>query len=259
MPPRRLTVSAMARPRGRDSDDESNNDNILRCLSCQEEYDTDDLGTCRECYLEVHETEEDLKSQIEDLKSKLSFLKLPSPILNPYSTDLILLPADEPSPAPIPAHKSVLVSRSPVFKAMLENDMTESRSGTIKISDVSFDTLRAFINYLYTAEAPLDNQLACNLLVLGEKYQVKHLKAHCEQHLIAGMNWDKAIENYAFAYQYNCKQLQQVSLEVIMDNMPSLTQNEYYAVLVDSNPRLIVDIYESYLIKQINSAGGIRL
>ncbi|KHG29006.1 hypothetical protein F383_35845 [Gossypium arboreum] len=68
------------------------------------------------------------------------------------------------------------VNHSPVFKAMLENEMEESKSGTIKISDVSYDALRAFVNYLYTAESWLDEQMACDLLVLTEKYQVKHLK-----------------------------------------------------------------------------------
>lgn len=138
---------------------------------------------------------------------------------------------------------------------MLENDMEERRSGTIKISDVSHDTLRAFVNYLYTAEAPLDNQMTCNLLVLGEKYQVKHLKTYCEKYLIAKMNWNRAIANYAFAYQYNCKQLRSASLAVILDNMDLLTQNEYYAELVDTNPRLVVEIYETYIGKQLNTAG----
>lgn len=139
---------------------------------------------------------------------------------------------------------------------MLKNDMTERRSGTIKISDVSYDTLHAFVNYLYTAEASLDNELACNLLVLGEKYQVKHLKTYCEKYLIAKMNWNKAISNYAFAYQYNCKQLRSASLAVILDNMDLLTQNECYAELVDTNPRLVVEIYETYIGRLLNTAGA---
>ncbi|TKY74219.1 BTB/POZ domain-containing protein [Spatholobus suberectus] len=256
MPPRRCTASAAVQM-GSESDELE--EFIMRCLSCSEEYDADDSGTCKECYQEANEAEEELRREIEELKSKVSFLTLPSPTLNPSAADVILLPADDSSAAPIPAHNNVLVSRSPVFKAMLENDMTERRSGTIKISDVSYDTLRAFVNYLYTAEACLDNQMACNLLALGEKYQVKHLKTYCEKYLIAKMNWDKAIANYAFAYQYNCKQLLSAALAVILDNMDCLTQNEYYAELVDNHPRLVVEIYETYLVKQLNTAGAFRL
>jgi speckle-type POZ protein len=142
---------------------------------------------------------------------------------------------------------------------MLENDMEESRSGTIKIADVSYDALRAFVNYLYTAEACLDNQMACNLLVLGEKYQVKHLKAYCEKYLISKLNWEKAIVNFAFAHQHNANQLQDAALAGIMENMDNLTKNEDYTELVETNPRLVVEIYEAYLAKQVNTAATLGL
>ena len=35
-----------------------------------------DSGTCKECYKEANETEEELKQDIKDLKAKVSFLKL---------------------------------------------------------------------------------------------------------------------------------------------------------------------------------------
>lgn len=136
--------------------------------------------------------------------------------------------------------------------------MEESRSGTIKITDVSYDALRAFVNYLYTAEASLDNQMACNLLVLAEKYEVKHLKTYCEKYLIAKLNWEKAIANFAFAHQHNANQLTDAALGVILDNMDNLTTNEDYTELVESNPRLVVEIYEAYLAKQVNTAATPR-
>ncbi|XVF50362.1 hypothetical protein PTKIN_Ptkin04bG0091200 [Pterospermum kingtungense] len=83
---------------------------------------------------------------------------------------------------------------------MLENDMEKSRSGTIKISDVSYDALCAFVNYLYIAEAWLDKQMACDLLVLAKKYQVKHLKAYWEKFLVSKLNWDNSLMSYAFAH-----------------------------------------------------------
>ncbi|CAJ2667659.1 BTB/POZ domain-containing protein [Trifolium pratense] len=249
MPRHRCTVYSES-----DYDDDDDDNVTMRCLSCEDDYDPDDAGTCKECYDEANETEEELKREIQDLKSKVSFLTLSSPLDAPSTTDLVLLPSTDAFSPSIPAHKAVLVSRSPVFRAMLENDMEESRSGTIKIADVSYDSLRAFVNYLYTAEAFLDNQMACNLLVLAEKYQVKHLKAYCEKYLISKLNWEKAIVNFAFAHQHNANQLQDAALAVIMENMDNLTKNEDYTELVDSNPRLVVEIYEAYLSKQVNTA-----
>ncbi|KAK7301986.1 hypothetical protein RJT34_12863 [Clitoria ternatea] len=259
MPPRRPPVE-MA------SDSDSENEVVLQCLSCEEEYDPKDAGTCKECYDEAKEELkcknkelEELKCKNQELESKASFLSLSSPVLNhsfSFSTGLLLLlPADDSSASPIPAHKNILVNRSPVFKAMLESDMSESQSGMIKIADVSCETLRAFVNYLYTAEACLNDQMAGSLLALGEKYQVKHLKTYCERFLISKLNWDKSLELFDFACKYNCKQLRNESLAVIMNNMTSFTKNDYYDDLVESNPMLIVEIYETYVRNQINTAG----
>ncbi|XP_010269092.1 PREDICTED: BTB/POZ domain-containing protein At4g08455 [Nelumbo nucifera] len=231
----------------------------MRCISCREEYRACDAGTCKECYEEASETEEELKREIEDLKAKVAFLRFLSPVDDQYSscfTDVVLVASsdDDCGEAAVRAHKAVLVSRSPVFKAMLENEMEERRSGTIKISDVSYDVLRSFVHYLYTAEALLDEQMAYDLLVLAEKYQVKHLKGFCEKFITSKLNWNSAVMSYAFAHQHNAKHLLETSLSLIIDNMEKLTKREEYKELVEKDPRLVVEIYEAYLAKQVNTA-----
>lgn len=235
----------------------------LRCLSCREEYCADDAGTCKECYEEASETEEELKREIDDLKTKVAFLRLGSSPLDSHKrslslgfSDVVLVASDEfhSNPVSLPAHKAVLVSRSPVFKAMLEIEMEESRSGTINISDVSYDALRAFVNYLYTAEACLDEQMAFDLLVLADKYEVKHLKTYCEKFLVSKLNWDNSVASYSFAHQHNAKHLLESALSMIIDNMDNLTKSEEYAHLVEKDPRLVVEIYEAYMSKQVNTA-----
>lgn len=147
-------------------------------------------------------------------------------------------------------------SRSPVFRAMLENKMEESLSGTIKIGDVSYDALRAFVNYLYTAEASLDENMACNLLILAEKYQVKHLKTYCEKFLMSKLNWENSVPTYAFAHQHSAKNLLDASLSLIIDNIAKFKKREDYMELVEKDPRTVVEIYEAYLSKQVNTAAS---
>ncbi|KAF3789162.1 BTB/POZ domain-containing protein [Nymphaea thermarum] len=146
------------------------------------------------------------------------------------------------------------ISKSPVFKAMLENDMEESKSGTIKIVDVSYEVLRSFIHHLYTADALFDEQMAYELLVVAEKYQVKHLKAVCEKFITSKVNNDNAVMSFAFAHQHNAKHLMEAALSLIIDNMHMLTARDEYRELVDKDPRLVVEIYEAYLAKQVNTA-----
>ncbi|KAJ1288784.1 hypothetical protein BS78_02G114600 [Paspalum vaginatum] len=245
------------------------------CQSCKEEYEEEDAGTCKECYEEASETEEELKREIDELRSRFNFLRLPSPTTldaasAPHS-DLLLhaIPSSSspgaggdadagrnPETPAVPAHRFILASRSPVFRAMLENEMEESRSGVIKIYDVSYDVLRTFVHYMYTAEALLDEQMASDLLVLAEKYEVKQLKTYCEKLLTSKVNNDNAIVHYAFAHRHSAKQLLEASLSVVMDNMSTLADREEYKELVEKDPRLVVEIYEAYLNRQVNTAAG---
>ena len=124
--------------------------------------------------------------------------------------------------------------------------MEESRSGMIKIHDVSYDVLRYFVHFLYTAEVLLDEQLACDLLVLAEKYQVKHLKAFCEEFMTSKMNNDHAIAHYTFGHRHDAyKRLLEAAPSLIMHNMAELVQKDSW---------LVVEIYEAYLTRQVNTA-----
>ncbi|XP_020595589.1 BTB/POZ domain-containing protein At4g08455-like, partial [Phalaenopsis equestris] len=88
------------------------------CQSCREEYKEKDAGTCKECYEEASETEEELKREIEDLKAKVAFLRLSPPVDSHFANsnaDLLLHGVSESqdganaalTPA-VPAHRAVL-------------------------------------------------------------------------------------------------------------------------------------------------------
>jgi speckle-type POZ protein len=103
----------------------------MYCQSCKNVYDEEEAGTCKECYEEASETEEELKREIDDLRSRLVFLRLPSPTLDASSighSDILLhaIPASSPSPSPsnadagrletpaVPANRVILVSLFPL-------------------------------------------------------------------------------------------------------------------------------------------------
>ncbi|KAF8024872.1 hypothetical protein BT93_F1893 [Corymbia citriodora subsp. variegata] len=228
-------------------------------------------GASEDCYEEARKTMEELKREIEDakeelkelnhLKAKAAFSSLWSPAgHHPHhpsggcsrDPDVVLIAATggpEGGPSmPLPAHWDILASRSPVFKAMLENEMEESRSGTIKITDMSYDGLRAFVSSLY-AEAYLDEQMACELLVLADMYQAKPLKAYCELFLVSKLNWDKSIIYYAFARLYNAKLLLEAALSLISENRKKLREHQEYSIL-ENDPLLGLEIFEACLAKR---------
>jgi speckle-type POZ protein len=50
------------------------------------------------------------------------------------------------------AHRCILSARSPVFHAMLKNEMTERMTGTISIDDVDPQVMQECLTFMYTDE-----------------------------------------------------------------------------------------------------------
>ncbi|KAK7281213.1 hypothetical protein RIF29_08992 [Crotalaria pallida] len=127
---------------------------------------------------------------------------------------------------------------------MFQNHMKESKH-VIKVADVSYVALHSFVNYLYTAEVCLENQMALGLFILAERYQVNHLKAYCEKFLIAELNEVNAISTYTFAKQHNAKRLLDSTLTWIVDNKEQFVRSEAYVKLKRTNPGIVADILEA--------------
>ncbi|XP_044479313.1 BTB/POZ domain-containing protein At4g08455-like [Mangifera indica] len=230
------------------------------CQCCRRAYWSREGGACKDCYERSEETVEELQLENEELKAKIAFLRISSPLDHrdhASYNDVVLLAASDDrtseSAVPVLAHKVILVNRSPVLKATLENEMEEKQTATIEITDASHDVLCEFINYLYTAEISLDEKLACELLELAENYDVEHLKAYCEKFLVSKLNWENSITRYVFAHRHNAERLLRAALSLITNNMSKFIKRSEYMELVEKEPRLLVEIYEAYLSKQINA------
>ncbi|GBL85088.1 Speckle-type POZ protein-like B [Araneus ventricosus] len=95
----------------------------------------------------------------------------------------------------IPAHKSVLSARSPVFKAMFSCPMKEAMENEVVIEGIEEPTLRAMLKYMYTGKAgDLAPSLASNLLLIANKYQIASLEFACSKYLMRNMS----MKNVAF-------------------------------------------------------------
>ncbi|KAL5509121.1 hypothetical protein EMCRGX_G004415 [Ephydatia muelleri] len=62
------------------------------------------------------------------------------------------------------AHKAVLAARSPVFSAMFEHKMEESRKNHVEISDLDQEVMQEMLAYIYTGKAPNLKKMADSLL-----------------------------------------------------------------------------------------------
>jgi len=83
----------------------------------------------------------------------------------------------------ISAHKWWLWNRSKYFANMFASGMTEANTSNIVVSDITVNTFRGFLEFLYSDHIELDSTLAEELLTQADKYSVPALKKICEEFL----------------------------------------------------------------------------
>ncbi|KAF8778344.1 Speckle-type POZ protein-like like protein [Argiope bruennichi] len=83
-------------------------------------------------------------------------------------------------------HRCILAARSPVMKSMLENDMIEKRTGSVKIEDINSEVISLLLYYIYSSELKknIEYQLIASLYAAADKYDIPGLRNYCRQELM---------------------------------------------------------------------------
>lgn len=71
------------------------------------------------------------------------------------------------------AHKAILAARSPVFSAMFEHEMEESKKNRVEINDVEPEVFKEMMCFIYTGKAPNLDKMADDLLAAADKYALE--------------------------------------------------------------------------------------
>ncbi|XP_014227701.1 kelch-like protein 13 [Trichogramma pretiosum] len=147
--------------------------------------------------------------------------------LNKDLSDVTLRTASEKE---IPAHKIMLATASPVFKAMFNHDMLEKQSQIIDMIDVSYEAAVEMLRYIYTGDVGNDeNSLTTELLAVSDKYQLDDLKYRCEKILSFQLSsYVNAVEMLKISDTYRGKYLKKKSVDFIRSilNGPLLNYEE---------------------------------
>lgn len=117
-----------------------------------------------------------------------------------------------------PAHKALLIARSPVFASMFKHSTTkESMEGRVVIKDVSAKVLQLLLAFLYTGLVNLegDEELTVELLAAADKYEVDSLKAICSEQLAAGLSAQSMFATLHIAELYSVPELKSKVVDFI--------------------------------------------
>ncbi|XP_060797722.1 speckle-type POZ protein-like B [Neoarius graeffei] len=113
------------------------------------------------------------------------------------------------------AHKSILAARSPVFNAMFEHKMEESKKNRVDISDVEPDVFREMMVFVYTDKAPNLEKMADHLLAAADKYALERLKVMCEEALCNSLSVENVADILILADLHSAEQLKAQAIDFI--------------------------------------------
>lgn len=161
-------------------------------------------------------------------------------------TDIQLKPGKDNGNC-IPAHKSILASRSQVFKNMLECEPTPDQ--TITLPEVNSEELKTLLEFLYSGSLPLDklkNHL-CPLFHSAHKYEIPYLQELCERYILDILSTKSVLNAMEISDRFSSLAIKDAALKLLVENMEEVTSSPGYDAFAARNPHLAVQITRAYV------------
>ncbi|NWT75945.1 SPOP protein, partial [Prunella himalayana] len=160
-------------------------------------------------------------------------------------------------------HKAILAARSPVFSAMFEHEMEESKKNRVEINDVEPEVFKEMMCFIYTGKAPNLDKMADDLLAAADKVNSGFVGAGG-----AGMPWDflsteawdgqNAAEILILADLHSADQLKTQAVDFINYHASDVMETSGWKSMVVSHPHLVAEAYRSLASAQCPFLGPPR-
>ncbi|XP_023313623.1 protein maternal effect lethal 26-like [Trichogramma pretiosum] len=126
----------------------------------------------------------------------------------------------------IPAHRLMLATASPVFRALFSQDDTFlNKIEIVNMKDVSYETAEEMLRFIYTGTIESHEiTLIIDLLVTAVKYQLEELKNECERILSSLLSPENAVDIINVADKCNMISLKKNAADFLKYNI-SVTSN----------------------------------
>ncbi|KAM9472415.1 speckle-type POZ protein isoform 1-T2 [Salvelinus alpinus] len=156
------------------------------------------------------------------------------------------------------AHKAILAARSPVFSAMFEHEMEESKKNRVEINDVEPEVFKEMMCFIYTGKAPNLDKMADDLLAAADKYALERLKVMCEDALCTSLSVENTAEILILADLHSADQLKTQAVDFINYHAAEVMETSGWKSMVASHPHLVAEAYRSLASAQCPFLGPPR-
>ncbi|KAL3833821.1 hypothetical protein ACJIZ3_008557 [Penstemon smallii] len=155
------------------------------------------------------------------------------------------------------AHKLILATRSPVFKAQFFGPLKEEITRCIKIEEMHAPVFKALLHFIYCDVIPDveevlagldtkcgDTMITQHLLVAADRYGIQTLRSLCEVRLCENIAINNVAASLTLAEQHGCFLLKSSCLEFIRlpENLEAVIRTDGFKNLKESCPAVIDEL-----------------
>lgn len=126
------------------------------------------------------------------------------------------------------AHKIVLASSSPVFKAMFTNGLKECGMEVVPIEGIHPKVMERLIEFAYTATISVGEKCVIHVMNGAVMYQIDSVVKACCDFLVTQLDPSNAIGIANFAEQIGCEELHQKAREYIYMHFGEVAKQEEF-------------------------------
>ncbi|MEE6472861.1 hypothetical protein FKM82_009748 [Ascaphus truei] len=131
----------------------------------------------------------------------------------------------------MPGHRCVLAASSDFFRAMFEVNMKERDGGSVTISNLSPNAVKAFLDYAYTGKAEITDDNVDMLFQMSSFLQVPLLSKACSDFLIKTIDINNCLQLLSISESYGSTSLFARALEFALQHFSLLMQSTDFVEL----------------------------
>ncbi|XP_008556049.1 speckle-type POZ protein B-like [Microplitis demolitor] len=136
----------------------------------------------------------------------------------------------------IRAHRNLLMSRSPVFCAMIIQQLKKNRKYEMNISDMDPDICEKLVEFIHTDNVTNLDEVAERLFEAADKYQIPTLKNLCEESFRKNVNVENAVQYLVLLDRhYANKECLNYIIDFIVINSKIITETEEFKALLNTS------------------------